>query len=376
MTKAKRIGLPVVIILLALVVAQVLVASREELTPRSVETQAPLVDVLSVELSSVAISITSYGTVESPNRLQLTSDVTGRVQTIATSFRTGELVKAGEELLTIDDSQYRLALQQAELAAADAELALAEELARLGLREGSAAAQKARQEHPRVARSVAQSKAARAQLDKARQDLSRTRIVAPFDAVVVSRNVAMGQYVVAAGQLGVLLDASYAEVTVSIPAEQLQWMQRDANQLANVKLPGRSAELWQGRLDRVHKQLDEQTRVARLVIRVDDPYGLESNPKDSTLRFGQFVETEIEGLVVDDAVRIPRQALFGQSTVYVLDEQNTLRRKQVSVARSEGDAVVVDGGLTTGDRVVLTRLSLMADGSPVRVQDTSDGQGV
>ena len=367
MTKAKRIGLPVVIILLALVVAQVLVASREELTPRSVETQAPLVDVLSVELSSVAISITSYGTVESPNRLQLTSDVTGRVQTIATSFRTGELVKAGEELLTIDDSQYRLALQQAELAAADAELALAEELARLGLREGSAAAQKARQEHPR---------GARAQLDKARQDLSRTRIVAPFDAVVVSRNVAMGQYVVAAGQLGVLLDASYAEVTVSIPAEQLQWMQRDANQLANVKLPGRSAELWQGRLDRVHKQLDEQTRVARLVIRVDDPYGLESNPKDSTLRFGQFVETEIEGLVVDDAVRIPRQALFGQSTVYVLDEQNTLRRKQVSVARSEGDAVVVDGGLTTGDRVVLTRLSLMADGSPVRVQDTSDGQGV
>ena len=375
MKQVKRIGLPALTIVLALVVAQMLIAGREELTPRSVETQAPLVEVLDVNLAPVAISVTSYGTVESPNRLILTSDVTGRVETVSPAFRTGHWVAAGEPLLSIDDSQYRLALQQAELAAADAELALAEELARLGLKEGSRAAQKARQEHPRVVRAVAQSKAARAQLDKARQDLERTRVVAPFDAVVVSRQATAGQYVVTAGQLGVLLDASHAEITVSLPADQLRWMREDASLSVRIRQPGRDAVLREGRLDRVHKQLDEQTRVARLVVRVDDPYGRQGDGGAQTLRFGQFVETQIDGLVVNNAVRIPRQALFGQSTVYVLDDQNQLRRKQVSVARSEGDAVVVDGGLQSGDRVVLTRLSLMADGSPVRVQDASAGQG-
>lgn len=376
MSKAKRIILPVAIILLAILAAQLLIAGREELKPRSVTPEVPLVDILTVELSPVSISIKSYGTVESPNRLQLTSDVTGRVEFIAPSFRTGELVKAGDELLRIDDSQYRLAVQQAELAAAEAELSLAEELARLGLKDGSAAAKKARQEHPRVARAVAQSKAARAQLDKAKQDLSRTRMVAPFDAIVVSRNVAVGQYVVTAGQLGVLLDASMAEITVSVPADQLQWMSAGDALDVRVRPAGQSDALWQGKLDRVHSQLDEQTRVARLVIQVEDPYGLSASNDARTLRFGQFVETEIDGLVVEQGVRIPREALFGQSTVYVLDEDNKLRRKQVSVARSEGDAVVVDGGLNSGDRLVLTRLSLMADGSPVRVQDSRQGQGV
>lgn len=376
MSKAKRVILPVAIILLAIVAAQLLIAGREELKPRSVTPEVPLVDVLTVEMSPVSISIKSYGTVESPNRLQLTSDVTGRVEFIAPSFRNGELVKAGDELLRIDDSQYQLAVQQAELAAADAELSLAEELARLGLKDGTAAAKKARQEHPRVARAVAQSKAAKAQLDKAKQDLDRTRIVAPFDAIVVSRNVAVGQYVVTAGQLGVLLDASLAEITVSVPADQLQWMEAGDKLAVRVRPAGQTGTFWQGRLGRVHSQLDEQTRVARLVIQVEDPYGLSASNDARTLRFGQFVETEIDGLVVAEGVRIPREALFGQSTVYVLDEDNKLRRKQVSVARSEGDAVVVDGGLSAGDRLVLTRLSLMADGSPVRVQDNSTGQGV
>lgn len=369
MKQLKRIGLPALIIVLAIVVAQIMIASRAELTPRPIEARAPLVEVLDVHLAPVAISVSSYGTVESPNRLVLTSDVTGRVESLSPAFRTGAWVAAGEPLLSIDDSQYRLALQQAELAAADAELALAEELARLGLKEGSRAAAKARQEHPRVVRAVAQSKAAQAQLDKARQDLDRTRIVAPFDAVVVNRQVTVGQYVVTAGQLGVLLDASYAEITVSLSAEQLQWMRSDSSLMVRVRQAGQETVLREGKLDRIHKQLDEQTRVARLVIRVDDPYGMQEGDERPNLRFGQFVETQIEGLVVDNAVRIPRQALFGQNTVYVLDDDNSLRRKQVSVARSEGDAVVVDGGLKSGDRVVLTRLSLMADGSPVRVQD-------
>lgn len=369
MKQLKRIGLPALIIVLAIVVAQIMIASRAELTPRPIEARAPLVEVLDVNLAPVAISVSSYGTVESPNRLVLTSDVTGRVETLSPAFRTGAWVAAGEPLLNIDDSQYRLAVQQAELAAADAELALAEELARLGLKEGSRAAAKARREHPRVVRAVAQSKAAKAQLDKARQDLDRTRVVAPFDAVVVNRQVTVGQYVVTAGQLGVLLDASYAEITVSLPAEQLQWMRADSSLVVQVRQAGQETALRQGSLDRIHKQLDEQTRVARLVIRVDDPYGMQDGDERPNLRFGQFVETQIDGLVVDNAVRIPRQALFGQSTVYVLDDDNRLRRKQVSVARSEGDAVVVDGGLQSGDRVVLTRLSLMADGSPVRVQD-------
>jgi hypothetical protein len=105
------------------------------------------------------------------------------------------------------------------------------------------------------------------------------------------------------------------------------------------------------------------------VARVEDPYGRGDDPDRPPLAVGLFVNAEIQGRRVDDAVVIPRSALRGHSEVVIVDDENRLRLRRVDVLRRNPRTVVLIAGLDPGERVCTAPLSVVVDGMQVRPVD-------
>ena len=103
------------------------------------------------------------------------------------------------------------------------------------------------------------------------------------------------------------------------------------------------------------------------VARVENPYGRGEETRGLPLAVGMFVRAEIEGRSFDDVVPLPRSALRGADSVWVVGEGDRLEVRRVEVLRGERDRVVVHGGLESGELVVTTPIEVVTDGMTVRV---------
>ena len=105
------------------------------------------------------------------------------------------------------------------------------------------------------------------------------------------------------------------------------------------------------------------------MARVEDPYGRQSGGEVVPLAVGLFVEAEIQGREVSDAVVLPRSALRESGRVLVVDDESRLHFRPVDVLRVQGDEVVIGDGLAIGERVCVSPLAAPVDGMSVRVLD-------
>jgi hypothetical protein len=115
---------------------------------------------------------------------------------------------------------------------------------------------------------------------------------------------------------------------------------------------------------------DERSRVLYAVARIDDPYALES-PERQALRLGTFVNANIAGKEYDNIVVLPRHILRAGNKLWVVDENNILRNRQVSVLRTGGDDVFVNAGLDEGELISLTAVDTSLSGSEVTVNQST-----
>jgi len=222
---------------------------------------------------------------------------------------------------------------------------------------------------------LASAKAAQAQ---AELDLERTRVTAPFDCVVRSEQVDLGQYLRAGVEVARVAGTRRAEVVVPLPLEELVHLHVPRTLAGNdpgeagspatlaLTVDGQRFE-WSGRVVRALGEVDPAGRMARVVVAVDDPYGLRGNTDRPALALGLFVEANLRGDMLAQVFAIPRSALRDNHTVWLADDGGHLAIRPVEVARRERDQVLVAGGLTAGDRVVLTALSGAANGMALRL---------
>jgi hypothetical protein len=141
---------------------------------------------------------------------------------------------------------------------------------------------------------------------------------------------------------------------------------------------------WEAMLVRTEGELDPRSRMVHLVARVTDPYGLEGGleagleaERTTPLAVGLFVKAEIEGLSVDRAFVVPRDALREGDRVYIVDAEDRIRFREVEVLRTERENVILGSGLAEGDRVCISLLEAVIDGMRVRVLGDAkeDGEG-
>jgi multidrug efflux pump subunit AcrA (membrane-fusion protein) len=133
--------------------------------------------------------------------------------------------------------------------------------------------------------------------------------------------------------------------------------------------------VWTGRIVRTEGEIDPRTRMVHAVAQVEDPYGRGDDPDRPPLAVGLFVEAEIEGRFVEDAIVIPGSALRDTKQVLVVDADSRLRFRDVDVLRADRHEVVIRAGLEAGERVCISPLEAVTDGMRVRVlEEPSPGR--
>lgn len=349
----KKLVLPLGIVLTAALVAMVMVGSREEFATGDAAEVLPHVQAVEVTLAEVPVAIIAHGTVSSRYELELATEVTGRVIWVAPEFRPGQLVASGTVLLRVDPVNYRLAVAEAKAALSTANMALADATA---LKRQAA-----------IGEAQLNIAAARERIVKAEQDLAYTEIKAPFDAVIDQQLVEYGQFIATGRPVARLLSSALAEVRLPLTPEEAGLVASSPG--ASVMLSARIGEQeqqWQARMARIEQRVEQQSRVIPVVVEVESPYDAQRHAQP--LPLGLFVTAALPGRSIGDAVRLPSAVMHAQDTVFVVAD-GALQRRPVSVALREGNTVVINGGLRTGDHVVTTRLELMFEGMKVEPGD-------
>ncbi len=373
-----KAGIPLVIVLVAIILAVVLVKSKQPPPTQPAETKAFLVDAEPVSRKAVTFTVSSQGNVIPNHRTNLSAQVSGKVINISDNFVAGGMFKEGEVLVTLEPDDYQTEISLAEAQLAQAQAALTEEMARgevaktewqsvnsgippeLGLRK------------PQLAREQANVKAAQARLDRARRNLQRAQIRAPYNGLVVSRDIDIGQFVGLGSTVGTLYSTDIAEIRLPVADSDMafidldQGIGRSDNVLLKARVNGMSQQ-WKASLVRSEGVLDEASRVSYLVARLPDPYQRSSSDGQPPLRFGQFVEAEITTGKQRELFVLPRSVLRLDQTILTVNDDNEIQIKPVEVARTNASQVFIADGLEDGERVVISAVPNPYNGMKVRL---------
>lgn len=346
------------------------------------------VDVAKVVKENIRVQVQAQGTVTALRETVLMSEVSGRIVKTSESFVVGGFVDQGDILLRIDPRDYQTNLLRTQAAVESAESNLAQEKGRaqVALREwkrlpsGSQRSEEARDLYlrkPQLELAEAQLLAAIADLNTARDNLERTLIKAPYNAVIRAKHSELGQFVGAGSRLAEVFSVDYAEVRLPIPQSKLAYLD-----LPGVEGYGEDTEIdlytdvagevkhWAAKLHRTEGVFDERSRVLYTVARIADPYALQT-PGNKPLRLGTFVNANIEGRELPGIVALPRHILRAGNFVWIIDSNNMLRNRQVTVLRTGGDRILVSAGLDEGELVSLTNVDNSLDGATVTIKSST-----
>ncbi|NVD09027.1 efflux RND transporter periplasmic adaptor subunit [Vibrio sp. JPW-9-11-11] len=291
----------------------------------------PQVEVKHVAADRYQAQVTGYGETRSRFQLNYSSQVSGRVESISTEFEEGKTLKKGELLLRLNSIAYEQAVASAKYDLEQAQQELLEELRqsaqarseweRSGL-EGQPDSPLVLRE-PQVASAKAKLEKARKSLAKAKDDLEKTEIRAPFDCVVIRREVQPGSYINSGDQVATLYSTDRVEI--EIPLSEQQWLNLPRLSSANswhaevTDMTG--SHQWRASVERGYQYVEQKTRQRSLVLVIDAPL-----QQDFPLFPGTFVRATIQGAEVDDLWQLPASALSQQGEVWLVDEQGLLKK--------------------------------------------------
>ncbi|MDJ0868925.1 MAG: efflux RND transporter periplasmic adaptor subunit [Myxococcota bacterium] len=379
--RARAALLPTGVLLVGIAISVFLLRGQPAAQLLRPEAEPPLVPVLFARAETVQLRVRSQGTVEPRTESALVAEVPGQLIEIAPGFEPGAFFRAGDVLARLDPGDLELAVESARAALlqarAEEEYARARDARQRTLLANGIASPAIVDETRRAARiAEAQRRAAEVALARAERDLTRTRIVAPFDGRTRARSVDVGGSVSVGSRLGTVYAVDYAEVRLPVPDAELAYLdlplgaEADPEAAPGVLLAARFAgreHHWSGHVVRTDAEIDPRTRMVQVIVRVPRPYETGGRPP---LAPGLFVEAEILGRSVDGVVRLPRSALDGESHVWAVDDDGRLRRRGVEVLRLERDSALVVGGLVPGKPISLLEPRLAREGLEVRVLPT------
>lgn len=382
--------------------------------------RTPSVAVAEVLSRSTAWPIIGYGTVRPKNQVNIVPEVGGKLIYSHSALAQGNIIPAGELIFEIDPTIYEARVNQVkaeirgleaglqrhdqEVVNLDARVEIVEQMLAIDekalitsrrlhadkvgrqldvdmdllkyLRQNDLLVvlknQRAMAPHLKL-ETQARLDAARAKLQQATHNLASTKIVSPFEARVETVSAHAPQYVPTIISIATLTDMSAFEISVGIDPRELRWLDEAVrpSALENTEapsgpevavswsLPGQEFT-WRGYVTRFER-FDEATRTGRLVVEVrsmDMVATLHTGSGDArpTLSIGMHCRADLPAEPLDDALLVPRHAVYEHRWVYVFEPDptssdglsGTLGRREVPLLRSLGDYVLVDYAGRTG----------------------------
>ncbi len=331
----------------------------------------PRVAVGELDRSLLANTVTAFGVLTPRQSLQLTTQVPGEIALVSHNLIAGARVRAGELLFRIDQRDYAIAVARAEAGfdQAQAQVDLEEgqsEIAELEWRSwqetnewkrGADAAPLALRE-PQQAEAVAVRKAARAELDGARLALERTSVRAPWAGTVVDASAVVGQ-VLSVGQVtATLFPLDFAVVEVQVPVRAAQLIEAGTEQVELRPVHDPESVPVLGEIQGIVRNLTDDTRLATVRVRVDDPLARQG------WVFGMHLDARIVTSERRAVARLPADLIVSGNLVWVYRDGQA-RRHQVHPIEMDGASVAVEDNFGAADALILERPIGLFDGATV-----------
>jgi len=332
---------------------------------------------MTVELSTIADQVRSYGTVKAQDLVSVSPQVSNRLTDIYVDL--GDTVEAGQLMAKIYDKTFRDQLSQAQ-----AQLAQS----RIALRRDSAQFERQRQllEMDLVSDSeyeiaiatyrntMAQLESARASLTQAQENFNFTEVRAPVNGVVVSRSLEEGDLAPSGQTLFELASDSGFETRIFLPVQD--WRSVRIGQSVQLRVSNEASVSATGIVSRKSPQLDPTTGLGEVVITLTQVGG--------SIYSGVLAENLINIQTNDNAVVIPRSALVEVVETVVNPESNTIElersysvfvskgdsmaeRRTLELGIEQGDRIEVLSGLQPGDNIVITGQQGLEEGGRISV---------
>lgn len=367
-----KIAVGIGMIVLSVGIIGVIHATAEEAEEKIPVDARPTVSIESLIAIDHQVEITSFGELIPLESTELSAQVSGEVLSWNTNFIAGGVVERGEILFSIEADAYEAAVLQSEAQISLAQATLTEELARQQVAEREARNLPKAQvsdlylRKPQVLSAKAQLKSAEASLRIANRNLAKTKVRAPYDALIVSRNIGTGQFVTAGTRVAQINNIETAEITIPIAGFDSQFVQDSlADTVANVSTQSRTNNIV--RKGMVHRNLgivDQSTRMQHLVVRIEDPYGLESNLP--SIKFGTYVEVTFPGKALKNVFKVP-QSLVNNRKIWLVNDEDKLESHAVEVIREEGSYFFISSGISERDRLVKNLPEYPQNGMDVKI---------
>ncbi|MFW5876564.1 MAG: efflux RND transporter periplasmic adaptor subunit [Myxococcota bacterium] len=397
MSKARKMLQPLLVVLVIGAGAGIMLwlkSTKPQADRVETEERGRLVEVSTVKRGRHEVAVRAQGTVMPARRVVIQPELNGRVVWQNSNLVPGGRLQKGDRIIRIDARDYALALEsrKADVSRAKLELKLERSRQEVAKREWDEFGTPEEQEadggtlalrDPQVKTAAVAVDSARSAYDQAKLNLEKTLLKAPFNALVMQENVDEGQLVGTQTQVATLVGTDRFWVQVSVPVDALPHIRTPDDESDE---GGSVVRVWQdvggervertGRVLRILPDLDEGGAMARILVGIDDPLGLEASDEEtvSPMLLNSYVNVEIDAPPIDDVIQIPRTALRDGSRVYVMDEEGKLRIREVQLAWRQPDSVLVRSGLKEGEQLVVSRVPAPVEGMDLRTAKEDDGR--
>lgn len=285
------------------------------------------------------------GVIEAVQQSTVSAQTSGTVQSLP--YDVDDSVAAGALIVQLEDSEQRARLRQAEAGLEEAEAALADATQRFERIEavherGLVSRQEFDQARNNLAAARARVERARASVSEAQEQLSYTRVLAPYGGILTERHVEVGESVNPGQPLLSGLSLEQLRVVVDLPQKYAK-LARTERQAQVTLADGRVLETGEMTF---YPYANPQTHTFRLRMRLSEPNG--------SLFPGMLVKVSVP-VNSREALWVPASSLIQRSelrAVFVLDQQDQPRLRQVRTGVRDNGRLEILAGLSEGERVV------------------------
>jgi len=333
------------------------------------------VNTAPAKIQDLAKSVSYSGIVRGQNEVYLMPKIAARVTGIYA--KAGDTVKAGQTLITLDDTDFIAGVKQAEASVA---------LAQAGLRNNEIQAENARLNYERTqklfeagavssqqletARATyqalvsgsAQASAAQAQagLLAARTQLDKCVISSPIDGVVGSIGLSLGDTASPQSAAAIVSNTAQLQIEVMVSESEVSYIQQGSE--VNVLVKAAQEQAFKGQVDSIASVADPSKR--NYAVKVALPNS------DGKIKSGMFAELNIDTLSKKNIICIPVAGVMpkgGRDIVYIVDKDKRAREAEVKTGIKNDQYIEIVSGLKEGQEVIVKGNTLVNDGTLVRV---------
>ena len=380
--KIKVLAIPITILVVSIAISVFMFKLRDQTVRTKREPTTPSVQVITVKSQDVTPALEVFGEVRAHREVQIQAQVTGIATWINDRLIVGGNFRTGEELIRIQAIDFELAVDQREADLALARTQYEQEIGRqeIAKREWQLLEGKQTVENhlkrlalrqPQLRQAEISLKAAESALQLAQLDLDRTIIRAPFNSSILVENAEQGQLITTSGNICRMVCTDDFYIIASLPqalAKNIRTLD-DHGISAKALVHTQNSDKREGTIIRFLADLELDTRMVRIVVKVKDPLALEAvNTGREKLFLGSFVKLEIQLPTVKNAIRIPRNHIRAGDTVWVSKEE-MLEVRKLKISHREAEDLIITEGLIDGDKVITTSLQVATPGMRVSIKE-------